>query len=153
VLFQNDTGGAIAGGVITYAINGKQYIAFTSGNISRSSLGTVGVPTLVILALNGAAQSSGRAATSSSAVGGAIPQSQDHGIEHGRALYAQNCAACHGATGEGGTGKSLKGLKDRLTFKSTVRWLEDPKPPMPKLFPSPLGERDIRDIASFIRSF
>src|SRR5207302_3767771 len=51
VLYKKDTGGAIAGGVITYAVGGRQYIAFTSGNISRSIFGAVGTPTIVILAL------------------------------------------------------------------------------------------------------
>jgi alcohol dehydrogenase (cytochrome c) len=136
VLLRKDTGGAIAGGVVTYAVDGKQYIALTSGSVSRSSLGTIGVPTIVILALNAAART---------------PHARS--IEHGRTLYAQNCAACHGASGEGGTGKSLTKLSARRTFQSTIQWLENPTPPMPKLFPSPLSERDVRDIALFIRSF
>jgi alcohol dehydrogenase (cytochrome c) len=49
------TNGAIAGGVVTYAINGKQYVAFTSGNISRvgvaRGLKTPGRPTIVITGL------------------------------------------------------------------------------------------------------
>jgi alcohol dehydrogenase (cytochrome c) len=55
VLYKMKTQGGLAGGVVTYAVGGRQYVAFTSGNISRSSLGapdTVGVPTLMVLALN-----------------------------------------------------------------------------------------------------
>jgi len=54
-LYKFSTGGAIAGGVITYSQDGKQYVATTSGNISRSSqtLGplSLGAPTIIILAL------------------------------------------------------------------------------------------------------
>ena len=54
-LYKFSTGGAIAGGVITYSQGGKQYVATTSGNISRSSqtlapLG-LGAPSIIILAL------------------------------------------------------------------------------------------------------
>jgi glucose dehydrogenase len=43
------TGGALAGGVITYELNGKQYVAFSSGNVSRSLWGVVGLPTIIIM--------------------------------------------------------------------------------------------------------
>jgi alcohol dehydrogenase (cytochrome c) len=136
VLYRKDTGGAIAGGVVTYAIDGKQYIAFTSGSVSRSSLGVIGVPTIVVLALDGATR-----------------RPHADRIEHGGTLYAQNCAGCHGASGEGGSGKSLKNLAARRTAESTIQWLKDPRSPMPRLFPSPLSEGDVRDIAAYIRLF
>jgi alcohol dehydrogenase (cytochrome c) len=51
LLFKNKTQGSIAGGVITYAANGKQYIAATSGNISRLTWGVQGKPSIVIYSL------------------------------------------------------------------------------------------------------
>lgn len=51
VLFKDHTPGSIAGGVITYTVNGKQYVAATSGNISRLTWGAQGVPAIVIYAL------------------------------------------------------------------------------------------------------
>jgi hypothetical protein len=48
VLYKDHTAGSIAGGVITYAANGKQYVALTSGNISRLTWGALGKPTLMI---------------------------------------------------------------------------------------------------------
>lgn len=53
-LHKFNTGGAIAGGVITYALEGRQYVATTSGNVSRATLGALGSPTIVIMALQGA---------------------------------------------------------------------------------------------------
>jgi alcohol dehydrogenase (cytochrome c) len=146
VLYKKNTGGAIAGGVVTYAVDGKQYVAFTSGNVSRFSFGSVGVPTIVIMAL-----------PASSATAGSSDEAPDTAaaaaIQHGRTLYAQDCSVCHGAGGEGGTAPGLKNLGQRRTLEATVDWLKDPKPPMPKLFPSPLSEQDVRDVAAFIRYF
>ena len=51
-LLKKKTDGALAGGVITYALGGTQYVAFTSGNNStRLSFGEGGKPTLIIYAL------------------------------------------------------------------------------------------------------
>lgn len=52
LLHKYNTGGAVAGGVVTYAINGKQYVATTSGNVSRLTFGGLGAPSIVIMALN-----------------------------------------------------------------------------------------------------
>jgi mono/diheme cytochrome c family protein len=141
LLHKRATGGALAGGVITYEIDGRQYIAFTSGNVSRSIFGAVGKPSVVILALSPSAAAAAR----SSELG--------YDVEQGRQLYTENCAGCHGPTGEGGVGKSLKGLHGRMTFQETVERIENPKSPMPKLYPSPLGEQAVGEIAAYIRSF
>ncbi|MES0172577.1 PQQ-binding-like beta-propeller repeat protein [Mesorhizobium sp. M0006] len=50
-LYTQGTPGMIAGGVITYSIKGKQYVAFTSGNVSRLTFGELGDPTVIVLAL------------------------------------------------------------------------------------------------------
>jgi alcohol dehydrogenase (cytochrome c) len=144
VLLKKDTGGAIAGGVVTYSIASRQYIALTSGNVSRSVFGALGAPTIVIMSLDPKMLSAG--ADADVAGGG-------NDVARGRALYAENCVACHGSSGDGGTGKRLKGLASRQSFDETVRAIQDPKPPMPKLYPSPLGEQAVRDIAAFIRTF
>lgn len=72
---------------------------------------------------------------------------------HGKAIFTQNCSACHGATGaEGGVGPSLKGEKARKDLAKTVEWIKNPSPPMPKLYPSPLGEKDVVDVATYVQS-
>lgn len=138
VLYKDPTGGAIAGGVITYSIGRRQYVAFTSGNVSRYLPGAVGVPTIIILTLPEGATAGSHA---------------EAAYEHGRELYVQNCSVCHGPNGESVPGKSLKNLHERLSFDATVEAIQNPKPPMPKLYPSPLGSVAIRDIASYIRTF
>ncbi|MCL6525953.1 MAG: PQQ-binding-like beta-propeller repeat protein [Thermaceae bacterium] len=51
VLYRNPTGGAMAGGIVTYAQNGKQYVAAASGNASRTIWNTTGNAKVVIYAL------------------------------------------------------------------------------------------------------
>jgi PQQ-dependent dehydrogenase (methanol/ethanol family) len=51
VLYKNKTQGSIAGGVVTYTAGGKQYVAATSGNISRLTWGAQGKPSIVVYSL------------------------------------------------------------------------------------------------------
>jgi alcohol dehydrogenase (cytochrome c) len=56
VLYRFNTGGSIGGGVITYALDGKQYVAATSGMVS-AFFGGSGLPAVVIFAAeSGAAE-------------------------------------------------------------------------------------------------
>jgi mono/diheme cytochrome c family protein len=73
-------------------------------------------------------------------------------LDHGRLVFTQNCAACHGATGEGGAGPILKGEKARKNQAAAIAWIKDPSPPMPKLYPSPLSDRDVSDVAAFVET-
>jgi mono/diheme cytochrome c family protein len=72
---------------------------------------------------------------------------------NGKKLFAANCASCHGATGtEGGVGPSLKGEKSKKNTAATIAWIKNPKAPMPKLYPSPLSEKDVSDVAAYVES-
>jgi hypothetical protein len=51
MLYKGATQGSIAGGVVPYSVNGKEYLAVTSGNISRLTWGTSGTPTLLVYGL------------------------------------------------------------------------------------------------------
>jgi outer membrane protein assembly factor BamB len=51
VLYPFNTGGAIAGGVSTCEVHGRQYVAVASGNSSRVTWGSTGVATIFIFAL------------------------------------------------------------------------------------------------------
>ncbi|MEA2689375.1 MAG: hypothetical protein QOD51_1982, partial [Candidatus Eremiobacteraeota bacterium] len=72
---------------------------------------------------------------------------------HGKTIFAANCTSCHGATGtEGGVGPSLKNEKSRKNFAQAVAWIKNPQPPMPKLYPSPLNEKDVNDVAAYVET-
>jgi alcohol dehydrogenase (cytochrome c) len=49
VIYRFNTGGSIGGGVITYALDGKQYVATTSGTVS-AFFGGSGLPAVVVFA-------------------------------------------------------------------------------------------------------
>jgi PQQ-dependent dehydrogenase (methanol/ethanol family) len=51
VLMAKKMSGALGGGIITYLAKGKQYVAVTSGNISRLTFGGDGNPSLVVWGL------------------------------------------------------------------------------------------------------
>jgi mono/diheme cytochrome c family protein len=93
-----------------------------------------------------AATASGPAPAASSATAGGGDAA------HGGTVFAANCASCHGAAGQGGFGPSLKNEKSRKDLAAAVRWIKDPAPPMPKLYPSPLSEKDVSDVAAFVES-
>ncbi len=85
-------------------------------------------------------------------------QSDDHiqkelDARRGRALFAANCAACHGAGGLGGpVGPSLHNEKTRKSLQETQAWIKDPQPPMPKLYPGSLSGADVGDLAAYVQT-
>lgn len=84
---------------------------------------------------------------------GAAPQAALAGdAAHGKALFAQNCAACHGARGQGGAGPPLTNEASRKNLAETEAWIEKPAPPMPALYPQPLSAKDVADVAAFVQS-
>ncbi len=101
----------------------------------------------------------------SSAVSGPITDSASNGLKatttttvamgdpkHGEEIFEQNCASCHGAHAEGGMGPSLKGEKKRKNYQQTIAWIKNPQPPMSKLYPSPLNDQDVADVAAYVQS-
>ncbi|MEM7543058.1 MAG: PQQ-binding-like beta-propeller repeat protein [Pseudomonadota bacterium] len=52
-LYETKVNGGLAGGVITYMRDAKQYVALVAGNVSRITWGDVGAPTLHIFSLSG----------------------------------------------------------------------------------------------------
>jgi mono/diheme cytochrome c family protein len=136
-----DTGGALAGGIISYQSHGHQYLAVNSGNVSRSSWGTAtGTPTLIVYRLpeTAAAKQDPAVLAPHAASGGAV--------------FQASCAVCHGAAGKGGEGAKLAGISSRYTQAQTVSLIVDPRPGMPKLYPGALSAQDVADVAAYLRS-
>jgi alcohol dehydrogenase (cytochrome c) len=142
VLRKEATGGALAGGVVTYAHGGKQYVAFTSGNISPTAFGSVGRPSIVVMSLP--------ANPAASAVDGR-PDSN-----RGKQIYAQLCAGCHGPEGDKIAGKDLKSAATHMSAEQLASVIISPVGSMPKIFPEPRtdeDDRDIRDVAAFVTAW
>jgi alcohol dehydrogenase (cytochrome c) len=151
VLFRASMPGGLAGGIITYQIGGRQFVAFTSGNISRSTNELPGSPTLVIMSLpdpeHPATQPPGGAAARPAQ---AVTRPGD--AAPGKALYVQTCINCHGQDGTMVAGHSLKSMKDRMAQAQIVDKIKNPVAPMPRLFPAPFGAQDVEDLAAYVRS-
>jgi mono/diheme cytochrome c family protein len=147
VLKTLDTGGALAGGIITYSVGSKQYVAVSSGNVSRVSIGGSGLPTVIIYALP--TTDAGNPAVSVPAAAGTA--TLDAIV--GEGLFARVCAGCHGASGEGAAGPSLKGISARATVEQTKDWIRNPKSSaMPKLYPESISDQDVDSLAAYIRT-
>jgi len=142
ILKQVPTGGAIGGGVVTYQRGRKQYVAVASGNTSFSAGGVVGPPTIVVMALTAEA----------------LAKANDNGPSpsRGKALFQQMCATCHGVTGDKIDSKNLRTVGTRMTQAQLEMFIQNPAPPMPRLFPPYLkgeGLRQVQDIAAYLKNW
>jgi PQQ-dependent dehydrogenase (methanol/ethanol family) len=133
------TGGALAGGVVTYEVGGRQYVAFASGNISRNSFGDLGMPSVVVMALDPKDPPVTRDLTA--AAGDA---------DLGQRLYGQVCQSCHGPDGNMIADHKLGNLKARRDLASTIDYIKKPKAPMPVLFPQLLDEKSVAAVAAWV---
>lgn len=111
------------------------------------------LPAIVLIALvfaAGCAHDTAQNATSATAAS-PVPLGD---VARGEAVFRKNCSACHSSTAVsgGGIGPALGGEKRRKNYDQTVAWIKQPDPPMPKLFPYPLAERDVADVAAYVQS-
>jgi alcohol dehydrogenase (cytochrome c) len=148
------TGGAMAGGVVTYELAGRQYVAFASGNISRNAFGDLGMPSVVIMALN--ANNARTSATTPSAPSAPFAARSTSAPAHaanvasGRTLYGQVCVSCHGPDGDMIADHRLSTLKARRDAAATISYIKDPNAPMPKLYPQLIDEQSVLDVAEYL---
>jgi len=70
-----------------------------------------------------------------------------------KAVYARNCALCHGANGGGGVGVSLKKLAERRSDAEIEAQIKEPKGAMPKLYPNAVTDADLHGLVDYLKSF
>lgn len=118
-----------------------------------AALGAAALALALLPACSKTNQSSGSdaAKTTATAGTGAVAATPGDPVR-GKQIYTATCAQCHGATGvEGGIGPSLAAERTRKTYPGTVAWIENPSGAMPKLYPTPLNERDVDDVAAYVQ--
>jgi mono/diheme cytochrome c family protein len=105
-------------------------------------------------AARAAASSSPQALATSLVLHGSSPGDLAQGDpKRGKFVFSANCARCHGATGaEGGVGPSLRQENERKNYAAAVAWIKDPQPPMLKLYPAPLNETDVENVAAYVET-
>jgi alcohol dehydrogenase (cytochrome c) len=147
LLKKENLGGSMGGGIITYQVGDRQFVATTAGNVSRSGLSVGGnEPRLVIFA-------TGLPVSHRAALVDGVPPGEarrPQGTDQGRAVFNTLCAGCHGLRGTGGeSGPSLLGVSTRRTFSELVEWIKNPEPPMPKLAP-PMSDVEVDIVARYV---
>lgn len=146
VLKQFATGGALAGGIITYTVADKQYVAVASGNVSRSTFGEVGAPTLIVYSLNAAQPTIPVAQTPAASM-----TTHAGDAAAGARSYGPVCASCHGARGEGAVGPALAGITARMSHEQIVAAIKTPaSAKMPTLYPGAISAQDVENIAAYL---
>jgi PQQ-dependent dehydrogenase (methanol/ethanol family) len=149
VLNKISTGGALAGGVVTYDVGARQYVAFASGNVSRVTFGELGLPSVVVMAL-GASNARAPANTPVPAASVQAGMAGKPDVGHGHSIYSRICATCHGAEGNRVAGHDLATVRDRRDLASTIAFIKAPLAPMPKMYPLTLNEQDVIDVAVYL---
>jgi alcohol dehydrogenase (cytochrome c) len=142
LLLKRPAGGALAGGIVTYAHKGKQYVAFTSGNVSPASFGSVGRPSVVVLTLPPKPP--------------ALAASGTPDPVHGKVVYTQVCSGCHGPDGNRIAGRDVRQLGGQMSAEALIAYVRSPTGQMPKVFPQPAtaeDERDLKDVAAFVTAW
>jgi len=148
VVHRAKAGGAMAGGVVTYEVGGRQYVAFAAGNISRNAFGDLGLPSVVVMTLDPGGTPQKLDVTGAAAAGKGPAGAPN--LANGRRLYGQICMSCHGPDGNMIADRKLQDLGQRRDLASTIAYIKEPKAPMPRLYPDLINEQSVLDVATFV---
>jgi cytochrome c551 len=120
---------------------------------SDSSGGQAAANTTVVSAgttAAGAATTAAGEGAATSAAGGGVTTAAASTAD-GKALYEQSCAACHGKTGGGGIGPSLKGVQNRFSVEEETSIVTNGQSSMPG-FGGDLSSDEIAAIVAYTRT-
>jgi alcohol dehydrogenase (cytochrome c) len=141
-LWDFQTGAGLNAPASVFSFGGEEYIAaYSAGN---ALIGSTHGDSLWLFSLKG---------TLAPVTGSTeAPANSDSGpsatadLEKGGRIFAGTCSACHGASGEGGHGPSLKDVGDLEKIVLTVKRGGAQMPS----FASKLTEEDIRDVSVYV---
>ena len=113
----------------------------------------VTLASLLVSACTKSLQSSGQGAGAMVTAAGNSMMMAMGDAAHGKRVFTQYCASCHGASGrEGGIGPNLTNEKSRKNDSQTIAWIKHPQLPMPTLYPATLNDKDVADVAAYVQS-
>ncbi len=146
VLDRIDAGGALNNGLISYAVDGIQYIAAAVGGATLNTAGVAGPLRVSIFGLHGSD-------TPRIVRLDPLPRLGATPAEQAIDTYFSACSYCHGNEAQG---KAYPSLERQTQLAGNPEALEAflayVPPPMPRLYPGLLSEEDVRLIAQRLKT-
>ena len=152
-LFKFNTGGSMAGGIVTYSVDRRQYVAAMSGSVTRAGwVNRFGAPKLIIMTLGLKTDDPVmvKAAGDSQDIDSVMGDPDSAAAQRGGKLYLQLCTTCHGGSGEGISAPRLAGLSHRADNGKISAAIKLPKGGMPAFYPATINDLDVSDLVEFI---
>lgn len=139
-----DTGGALNDGLISYAVDGEQYVAATVGGATENPSTVAGALRVSIYGLRAPAKPEVIELPR-------LPQDQP-GATLGLVLFFQTCSQCHGITGAGSSAPPIQRQSQLSDPALLKQFLATVPPPMPHLYPGVLTDDDVTQIAAYLKT-
>jgi alcohol dehydrogenase (cytochrome c) len=139
-----DVRGALNNGLISYEVKGEQYVAAAIGGPTENPSTVAGPLRVSIFSLHGS--------KTPEIVKLARVQPEIPGQPPSAAMYVQACTQCHGVDGSGGSAPPLIRQSQLADPQLLKRFLKTVPPPMPRLYPGVLEEKDVELIAEYLRT-
>jgi alcohol dehydrogenase (cytochrome c) len=145
VLKRIDVKGALNNGLISYEVEGEQYVAAAVGGITENPHAVAGPLRVSVFGLHGG--------NPPEVV--KLPRLQPAvtGLPSYSAVYWQACLQCHGFDGSGVSAPSIIRQSQLADPDLLKLFLATVPPPMPRLYPGMLEEGDVDQIAEHLRTF
>ena len=137
-----DAGGALNSGLISYALDNRQYVAAAVGGVTLNTAGVAGPLKISIFGLSEAAN------PKIAKLDRLPPQAQ--GAAANAETFGRICAPCHGGRGQGRLFPNITAYTDLADPAHLQEFLATVPPPMPRLYPGLLDADDVRRIAAYM---
>jgi alcohol dehydrogenase (cytochrome c) len=145
VLNRIDAGGALNNGLISYAVDGTQYVAAAVGGTALNTAGVAGPLRVSIFGLHG---------SDTPRIVRLIPMARPGATRAEQATleYLGVCSQCHGVNAQGQAYPSLERQTQLAGNPEALKaFLAYVPPPMPRLYPGLLSDEDVRLIAEHLK--
>jgi PQQ-dependent dehydrogenase (methanol/ethanol family) len=147
VLKRLDAHGALNHGLISYAVDGNQYVAAAVGGLTLNANGVSGPLRVSVYGLHGSDAPKivklDRRPLSPVPVTGALANDD--------AAFGFFCGSCHGRKGEGYVAPPLLRQTQMGDVENLKAFLKSVPPPMPIMYPGLLEDQDVQQIAAYLK--
>jgi alcohol dehydrogenase (cytochrome c) len=145
LLTRIDAGGALNNGLISYVVDGEQYVAAAVGGMTENPSPVAGALRVAIYGLH--ASDRPRVVTMDRLSPSAAP-----GWTENHMAFIQACGQCHGLTAGGGSAPALARQSQLSDPERLKQFLITVLPPMPHIYPGVLDDNDVKMIADYLKT-